>query len=225
MTLVLFDIDGTLLHSDGIGKAATERAMLEVFGTQGGLPYFRFGGKTDLQMLHETLENIYNPPQIAKRLDEYDRVLAQYVEYLLPKFNVRPCAGARELVACCLAQKSITTAILTANMPRAAAVKLRAAGYQLAQFAFGVFGSQAPHRNGLPPLAMQQLALLGRSTERVVVIGDTPDDILCARSIEARMISVGTGRYSLDELAIFQPHYLLADLSDTHAVWDLILHG
>lgn len=51
MQLILFDIDGTLIHSGGCGRAATRLAVQEVFGTAGALDEVNFAGKTDWQIL------------------------------------------------------------------------------------------------------------------------------------------------------------------------------
>lgn len=228
MTLVLFDIDGTLLYSRGCGAAATRLAMQEVFGTVGSLEQFRFGGKTDWQMLLETLDGHFAPEHIAAQLPLYDEVLGRHLAAIIREFDVQPCPGAVELVQHCVADQGITVGLLTANMPTSAWIKLTAAGYSPHWFEFGVFGSEAPHRSALTPIALERARQLKQRTYHagdVVVIGDTPEDIACAHAIQARVIAVATGRYHPDELAACQPDMVLANLADDAQVLTLIQRG
>lgn len=221
MTLALFDIDGTLLHPNGIGKAATGLAMQEVFGTVGNLGDFKFGGKTDWEMLLETLNGYFPLEKIESMLAHYDGVLGRHVAELTPQFNIYPCVGAPQVLERAVQDSRITVGLLTANMPQAAHVKLRTAGYDPHVFKVQVFGSEAPTRTGLSPIALERAyGLFQRryQPEEVVIIGDTPEDILCAQQIGARVIAVATGRFSAAELASYQPTVVVDDLSDTEAI-------
>jgi phosphoglycolate phosphatase-like HAD superfamily hydrolase len=221
MTLVLFDIDGTLLHPNGIGSAATRLAMQEVFGTVGRLAEFKFGGKTDWEMLLETLEGHYPLEQIENLLPHYDHVLERHMLHLVDQFDIRPCLGAPHLVARCLQNSLLSLGLLTANMPQAARLKLRVAGYEPHLFRVQVFGSEAPKRTGLTPIALERaFQVLQRRYDpsEVVVIGDTPEDILCAQHIGARVLAVATGRFSRADLAQYQPDLILDSLADSEAI-------
>jgi len=223
MKLILFDIDGTLVHSKGVGSAATHLAMEEVFGTVGSLADFRFGGKTDWQMLLETLAGRVSPAEIQRRLPEYDAVLGRHIRQLIPAYAVAPCAGAPALLERCAGR--FTVGLLTANMPQTAHLKLKAAGYDPALFRFGVFGSEAPARHDLAPIALdraRQLSATAFAPESVFIIGDTPEDIACAHHIGARALAVATGRYSRAELSAHRPYRALDSLADTEAVWSLL---
>ena len=59
--LVLFDIDGTLLWTDGAGRRAINQALLEEAGTAGPIDSFRFDGKTDPQIVRELLAMAGHP--------------------------------------------------------------------------------------------------------------------------------------------------------------------
>lgn len=225
MKLILFDIDGTLLTAQGLGSAATAHAMQSVFGTVGGLATFRFGGKTDWQMLLETLEGLVSPAEIQRRLPEYDAVLHHFMAELAPQYEVKPCLGAPDLLERCLGESAWTVGLLTANMPSGARVKLQAGGYDPDVFEVAVFGSEAPTRLGLPSLAVERAQALQRrqiSPAEVLIIGDTPEDIACARAIGARVLAVATGRHSLNELAEHRPTYMLENLADVAQVWSLL---
>jgi phosphoglycolate phosphatase-like HAD superfamily hydrolase len=223
--LVLFDIDGTLLHANGLGSAATRLAMTEVFGTVGRLDEFSFGGKTDWQMLQETLRDLIPAAEIERRLPEYDMVLGEHIRALTDDFGVKPCPGAPEVLSRALDAPDVLVGILTANMPRTAHLKLHAAHYNPHDFDFGVYGSEAPTRTGLAPIALQRAREhLHRDLppENALFIGDTPEDIACARSIGGQVIAVATGRYSADALAAHQPTVTVENLADTDSLWSII---
>ena len=111
--------------------------------------------------------------------------------------------------------------LLTGNIAEGAARKLRSAGLDPSRFAVGAFGSDHEHRVELPGIARERAsALLGRDVPGAacVIIGDTPSDVACGRSIGARAIAVATGHYDAATLAACDPHAVFADLSDTEAV-------
>jgi phosphoglycolate phosphatase-like HAD superfamily hydrolase len=107
-----------------------------------------------------------------------------------------------------------------------AGVKLASAGIDMARFRVNAFGSDHEHRPELPRVAQRRAReALGQAFEgeAIVVIGDTPADIGCARSVAGRTIAVATGSYSLAELAEHGPTALFADLTDTAAVVQAIV--
>ena len=106
--------------------------------------------------------------------------------------------------------------ILTGNVSTTAPIKLRAAGYDPDWFPVGAYGSERMERDDLPALAVERAEkIIGRriAPEQVVIIGDTPADVSCARALGAVAVAVLTGFSSRDELAATQPDYLLDDLS------------
>lgn len=223
MKLILFDIDGTLIHSRGVGAAATRHAMIDVFGTIGRLDEFRFGGKTDWQMLLETLVPPLTASDIEQRLPEYDHVLGHYMRQVLPDFAVAACDFAPQLTQQVIQAPNLIAGILTANMPQAAHLKLQATGYTPDDFPIQIFGSQAPQRVGLPPLALQQVHRLvdtPLTASDVLIIGDTPQDIDCAHAHDIAVLAVATGRYTQHELAAHTPTYNIPTLE---TAWEIIL--
>ncbi len=227
--LVLFDIDGTLLHSGGCGRAATRLAVQDVFGTAGILDEVSFAGKTDWQILLEALTPAgIAAEEIERRLAEYNLTVARHLAAIIGERPVKPCAGAPKLVAALRADPAVLMGLVTGNMAALAPIKLRAAGFDPADFPIGAFGSEGWDRAMLPPLALARAnAFNGMdfAPDRVVIIGDTPGDITCAHSIGARTIAVATGPFSAAELAAHKPDGLFATLEDTSAVLHAILNS
>jgi phosphoglycolate phosphatase-like HAD superfamily hydrolase len=227
--LVLFDIDGTLLHSEGCGRAATELAMQDVFGTAGLLDAIHFAGKTDWQILRESLEpGGTSPDDVQSQLSRYDQALARRIDELIVEFPVRPCVGAPDVVAALRTRPDVVIGLVTGNMAGIVAPKLRAAGYDPADFKIGAFGSEGWERGMLPPLALQRArdyAGVDFAPEQIVIIGDTPSDIACAASVGARTIAVATGPFSVAELQAHNPTYAFESMADHAAVLAAIFDG
>jgi phosphoglycolate phosphatase-like HAD superfamily hydrolase len=226
--LVLFDIDGTLLRSDGAGRRAMESALVDVFGTAGS-PDYRFDGKTDCQIVREMMrEHGHADTHIDANLERlFDLYLSRLERELVDR--TRPaivCEGVVEVLDVLEARHDITLGLLTGNLKRGAALKLAAVGIDIRRFRVNAFGSDEEHRPLLPAVAQRRAReLLGLQVrgDRVVIVGDTPADIECGRSIGARAVAVATGRYSVADLAEHQPAALFADLTDTAAVVHAVL--
>jgi phosphoglycolate phosphatase-like HAD superfamily hydrolase len=226
--LVLFDIDGTLLWSDGAGRRAITRALVEVFGEAGPADH-RFDGKTDPQIVREMM-------RIAGRDDsDIDELMAplfaRYVACLEeelenPGHHATALPGVIELLDVLSQREDVALGLLTGNLIEGARAKLRAVGIDPEIFVVGAFGSDHEHRPELPAIAQQRAReLLGAEIpgSRVIVIGDTPADVQCGRGIGARAIGVATGRFPPDELMAHGAVAVFGDLSNTDAVVAAIL--
>ena len=228
MKLVLFDIDGTLLRSDGAGRRAVTRALREVFGSTGPTDYW-FDGKTDPQIVRDLM-----------RLDGHDdaridadmrRLLDRYVGYLqeeltAPGFRASPLPGIPELLDALEQRDDVILGLLTGNIEPGARAKLTAVGIEPSRFRVGAFGSDHEHRPELPAIAQRRTRdSLGVHVEgpAMVVIGDTPADVTCGKSLGARAIGVATGRFSVEELLAHEPAAAFPDLTRTDEVLDVIL--
>lgn len=225
--LVLFDIDGTLLHSHGAGRRAMEAALLECFGTKGS-PTYRYDGKTDRQIVRDLMRGAgFEDAFIDTRMPD---VMVTYVaglqrEIAAPHTKVEALAGVMQLLDALVHRERCIVGLLTGNLEPGAQQKLNAAGIGFERFVVGAFGSDHEVRAELPAIAQQ------RARERLgvhvhgsdmVIVGDTPSDIQCGRPIGARAVAVATGHYSMELLAEHRPDAVFTDLSDTEAVLEAI---
>jgi phosphoglycolate phosphatase-like HAD superfamily hydrolase len=226
--LVLFDIDGTILLTDGAGKRAIHRALLEVYGSTGPHDH-RFDGKTDPQIVRELMR--IEGHADAHIDDGMAQLFDRYLEYLEDELrngsaDVRVMPGVPELLDRLDEHDDVILGLLTGNLAAGARAKLSAAGIDPNRFSIGAYGSDHETRAELPAVAQrraqQELGLSIHGND-VVVIGDTPADLSCGRAIGARAIGVATGHYSVEELSSHEPAAVFADLSCTDDVVRVIL--
>ena len=228
MKLVLFDIDGTILLTDGAGKRAIHRALEEVFGGTGPQDH-RFDGKTDPQIVRELMRLVgHSDEHIDARMT---LLLDLYVKYLRDELGagergITVMPGIPALLTALRRRHDVVLGLLTGNLLAGAQAKLEAAGIDSSQFRVGAYGSDHETRAELPAVAQRrardQLGIEISGAD-VVVIGDTPADIQCGRTIGARAIGVATGHYSVEELRDHDPAAVFTDLSPTDDVVRAIL--
>lgn len=228
-TLVLFDIDGTLLLTAGAGRRAITAALADRLGDGSAWQAIRFDGKTDPQIVRELLEAAGDPdagdPAIILEVCE------RYVAHLEEELDRHPGAtrlmpGVATLLDRLEARADVVLGLLTGNIERGAGLKLRSGGLDPARFRVGAFGSDSAHRPDLPAIAARRAAaVLGRvpEGETVVIVGDTPADVTCGQGIGARSVAVATGSYSVAALRDAGARATFDDLSDTDAVLDALL--
>jgi phosphoglycolate phosphatase len=221
--LLLFDIDGTLIHSGGAGIEALKRALKERFGIEDDLHDIEFAGMTDSGIVTSILnkhEISANGENIAAFLDSYVHFLSS--ELLRRKGKLLP--GVLELLEKLKTRKHVVLALLTGNVSRGAQLKLGHYGVWHF-FEFGAFADDHHDRNQLGPFARARAKeKLGRefSADEIDVIGDTPRDIACGRALGARTIAVATGSWSRDKLAQHQPDILIDNFSDVDRLIDTL---
>jgi phosphoglycolate phosphatase len=232
MRLILFDIDGTLLWTDGAGRRAIQRALVAKTGTAGPIDDYRFDGKTDPQIVRELLTLAGHPDADAD--DRIAAVCRRYVEALQEELDGAPegtrlMPGVAALLTALEFHESAGRAVvglLTGNLKAGADLKLRAAGVEPGRFAVGAYGSDSGRRAELPPIAAQRATqLAGRPFigANVVIVGDTPDDVACGRPIGARSVAVATGYYDTTALRATGATYVFESLAGTAAVLDALL--
>jgi phosphoglycolate phosphatase-like HAD superfamily hydrolase len=217
--LLLWDIDGTLITSGGAGMRALQAGLRERFGVEGSLDDIEFAGRTDTWILRA----IFRKFGLPETPENFARLFEGYVTALPRELrNPHACVlpGVREILRAAADHGAIAQGLLTGNMRRGAQVKLEHHGLWQ-HFDFGAFGDDSEFRNDLAPHALQRaLARHGVAfpSANVWVIGDTPHDIACGRSIGARTLAVATGSSSQAELVAHGATAVLPDLSDTQKI-------
>jgi phosphoglycolate phosphatase len=230
MKLVLFDIDGTLLWTDGAGRRAVHRALVAEAGTAGPIDSYRFDGKTDPQIITDLLRlgghpDPNRPTLVAAVSDRYLALLAEELARAPRATRVLP--GVVELLVALLPHEAAGRALvglLTGNLAAGAALKLRSGGFDPERFAVGAYGSDSGARNDLPAVAVRRARERGHivSDHDVVVLGDTPADVACALGIGARAIGVATGYYDVAALRAAGATAVFESLADTVAVMNVL---
>jgi phosphoglycolate phosphatase-like HAD superfamily hydrolase len=228
-TLVLFDIDGTILLTAGAGRRALTAALADEVADSGAFDQVRFDGKTDPQIVRELLELAGHPG--AEDVVFIDTVCRRYVHLLEdelrhPRTTTRVMPGVPELLDILEEHAGVVLGLLTGNVMQGASLKLAAAGIAPSRFRVGAYGSDSANRPDLPAIAARRAEPhFGREPRgrEVVIIGDTPADVTCGQEIAARAIGVATGSYSVESLTSAGAHAAFADLSDTARVLEAIL--
>jgi phosphoglycolate phosphatase-like HAD superfamily hydrolase len=218
-TILLFDIDGTLIDAGGAGRRALEYAFEATAGSNGWLG-FSLAGMTDRAIVRAALQS--RKSAVAEA--EIDEVLDQYLERLTYEVAQSPHyvvhAGVRQTLA--RAERLGARCALglgTGNLEQGAKIKLARGGLDRT-FSFGGFGSDHERRSEVIRIgARRGAAQLGRDVSqcRVVVIGDTPEDVAAARAVGAVCVAVATGPYSVEQLRQAGATFACEDLQQSAA--------
>jgi phosphoglycolate phosphatase len=216
MKLILFDIDGTLLSTDGAGRAALKAAGADVFAIEEDLDGVAVSGNTDVAIVHEILTK-HGIPDSEINVNRY---LGAYLAHLNQRLLQQPgdvLPGVAMLLDAC-ARDGCIVGLLTGNLKRGAQLKLGT--HRLwDRFSVGAFADDSRDRNMLGPIARKRAETEFQSDfNELFVIGDTPRDIACGKAVNATVMAVATGRYSRETLASHKPDYLFDDLRETKTV-------
>jgi phosphoglycolate phosphatase-like HAD superfamily hydrolase len=227
MRLLLFDIDGTLIRTSKVGRQVMKMALEEVIGSAGQIESYPFAGKTDRGIIFDLLTEIgLSDRQINQYLPDVYSRMAKLGKTLFYQDGLFPCAGILELISQLSQRTDTMLGLQTGNIQPTAHIKLDAAGLVASSFLFGAYGSDSAKREELIPFALERATeVSGRKPQLadVIVIGDTPSDIECAKANGVKSIAVATGTYSSTTLAQYDPDILLDDLSDTFKAIDLMV--
>jgi phosphoglycolate phosphatase len=213
--LVLFDIDGTLLHTNAVGIRAFDKSLESEFNVSNGTAGLKFAGRTDTGLLRE-LFGKHGIEASKKNFQRFFECYTKWLEQMLTECGGEVCPGAWDLIREMQAMpQPPALGLLTGNIRLGAEIKLR--HFKLWEiFATGAFADDHEDRNQIAAIALQRGSqLLGENLrgDQTVVIGDTPLDVACGRSIGAKVLAVATGISPLAELQALKPDWAVADLT------------
>ena len=222
---VLFDIDGTLIGSDGASNRALNRALTKLTGVTEGFRGISFAGKTDLQIVREGLKSL----GLSHSGDLPHAIINLYLSYLSGELSNgagHVKVGVREILQILSHTEGVHLGLLTGNFEKGAELKLGQFGL-MDFFSVGAFGSDSEDRLELLPMAVQKLREIENvylDYDHCVVIGDTPRDVECARVHGASSIAVATGPYSVEQLNKTEANHVVSDLSNSDQIVEWIIN-
>lgn len=208
-TLVLFDIDGTLLDTRGAGRRSFARAIRHVFGGDDDLMDIVFAGATDLDLFEKIALRKGRVATGGERRDFFG-ILPGLLRDELKGEAPHLHPGVIELLNDLSGRPQITLGLVTGNIESCARIKLEACGIHQ-HFVLGAFGHEHADRREIARLARQRAEERG-TFDHCALIGDTPSDVIAAREIGAISIAVATGGYSTGQLAEAGAQYVWTNL-------------
>jgi phosphoglycolate phosphatase-like HAD superfamily hydrolase len=221
MWTILFDIDGTLIRSGGVGMAAVTKAVDAMFGVK-RLPEVEVSGRTDFAILSDIFSRI--SIDLQQHLPEFNDLYLRLLHQMLPEYYGFVLPGVEALLQELQCAPNVALGLVTGNAQRAARIKLEYFGLA-PYFAFGGYGDAHQDRSDVARLAqLDAQRHLGNRFDgrRVWVIGDTVHDVRCARSINSRVVTVETGGVSRQELLNEKPDLHLVDLLDRECFFSTV---
>lgn len=221
MKLLLFDIDGTLIRTAGIGRDSMEEAFAQVFGPENGLKDIEMMGRTDPSILKEVLQNhnlVWSPTKELEFKETYFKILEKNIDS--PKPGKRLCPGILELLTALNERTDIALGLLTGNWRYGSYLKLK--HFNIDNFfSIGAFSDDSEDRNQLVPFAVERFKKeydQSLTSKDIFVIGDTPKDIACARPHGAHSVAVATGFHNLESLEAANPDFLFENFEETDKI-------
>jgi len=225
-TLVLFDIDGTLLKVGSMNRRVLADALIEVYGTEGSTGSHDFSGKMDSSIIYDVLSNA--GLERAEIADKFDKAKEAYIGLFRERArreDITLLEGVRELLDALSDRSDILLGLLTGNFEGSGRHKLKLPDLDR-YFPFGAFADDALDRNELPRIALDRARKMtgtNYSPAQTVIIGDTEHDIRCAQTLDARSIAVATGNFTMEDLARHNPGALFSNFAGTDEVLAEIL--
>jgi phosphoglycolate phosphatase-like HAD superfamily hydrolase len=217
--LVLFDVDGTLVHTGGAGKNAFARTFAAAFDAHDGVQKVNFGGRTDVSLARE-LFGIHGIPATTENFHRFFEHYAFWLDHLVANTSGEICRGVPEFIRDLRALPNPPRlGLLTGNIRLGAEIKLRRHGlWEL--FETGGFADDSEDRNHIAAAAFPRgRRVLGGNLRggEILVVGDTPHDIRCGKHIGAKVLAVATGGAKLEELKDHKPDWAVEDLTRVSA--------
>ena len=227
MRLVLWDIDGTLVHTAGHGREAFMEAFERLFGRPPEEDSVAMAGRTDHAIALDLLERngVVRPAERLPRMfEELHEALMRRRELIAEQGYAQP--GVRDALLAVGESGQFLQSLMTGNIEANARLKLAAFGLDsLVDFEVGGYGSEHGSRSALVEVARRKAKArhgIDVPVGDTLVVGDTPLDVQAARAAGARAVAVATGPYGTSELEQARPQAVLADLRDTTALLDVL---
>jgi phosphoglycolate phosphatase-like HAD superfamily hydrolase len=216
---VLFDIDGTLIRTGGAGVDAFDRAGETAFGIRHGTRHMKFAGRTDTALVREFFV-FHGIEPTAENSGHFLDTYVFWLDHLLPQCRGGVCPGVRQFIKDLRAQKHPPLiGLLTGNIRLGAQIKLGHYGLW-EEFELGGFADDHEDRDQIAHAAKRRVARRLKTDlpdEEIIVVGDTPHDIRCARAIGAKVIAVATGGAHFDDNQKHSPDWCVKDLREVSA--------
>ena len=202
-TAVLFDIDGTLIVTDGAGARSWELAFADLWSVRADITRYSDTGMTDPEVGRRTFEAVMgrlpSPSEFARLLERRMHFLTLTVA---ESSGYRVLPGVEELLPRLVAQGYVL-GLVTGNLEAAAHVKLARAGLNR-YFSFGGYGSDSADRAEVTRTAMRRGSVVfGKPVppESFLAVGDTPKDVEAAHAAGIACVAVASHKYDIEELA------------------------
>jgi phosphoglycolate phosphatase len=212
-TLVMWDIDRTLLHTRGVTKDAWRATFTELTGLEWrAVP--DFGGRTDLDVCTEVFRVHGVTDCTPERfLEHYVRAMERDRHLVLERGALMP--GVREVLDRLAADPAVVQTLVTGNVAPVARLKVEAFGLQhVFDSEIGGYGGDHAVRATLVRRSLERAHAKYAEPFRPVVVGDTVNDVAAALANDVAVVGVATGTTSAAELAGAGAHAVLADLSE-----------
>ncbi|MEX2261623.1 MAG: HAD family hydrolase [Bryobacteraceae bacterium] len=215
-SLVLFDIDGTLMRRAGPHhRQALVDAVRDVTGMETSLDHIPLHGMLDPDILSRMMHDAGASPALVCEAMSAVVERAQYLYDLsCPDLQEKLCPGVCQLLSE-LRKRKVPLALVTGNLTRIGWKKMERAGLK-PFFLYGAFGEMAADRAGLARMAIQRARSEGWIGEeaRISLVGDSPNDVIAARANNIQAIAVRTGVSEVEDLVAESPDLLLEDLRE-----------
>lgn len=224
MQIILFDIDGTLIDSNGAGRKALNRAFAKAYSWEDSLSGVSLHGKTDPDIVETVYrEQRETPPTPAELARFYGLYLLELRGTLQEADRFRVLPGVGRLLARLSVRENTFIGLATGNIEKGARAKLGRAGLNH-RFSFGGFGSDAVERSDIVQAAVGRgMALLPDGARPSIwLIGDTPRDVEAGKTVGLKTIAVATGGADAETLRATEPDYFFDDLSDSVAFLSIL---
>jgi phosphoglycolate phosphatase len=213
--LILFDIDGTLVHTGHAGTQAFAKTFATEFNLHNGAEKMKFAGRTDVSLVREFFK-IHGLPEPPEHFRQFFERYVFWLDHILAHSTGNVCHGVHKFIRDLQAlPQPPVLGLLTGNIRLGAELKLRHFGlWEI--FHMGAFADDHEDRNHIAVAALERgRRVLGNNLQphEVVVVGDTPFDVRCGKFIGAKVLAVATGGAKPAELEEHKPDWVVEDLT------------